>query len=82
MVKKRRRHSTAFKVRTALETLEGTKTVSHLPSKHDLHANPIPTRKQHLPNNEPSTKLSAWTGPASPTPTTTRAPSPTSPPSA
>ena len=39
------RHTTAFKSRIALAALEGTKTVSHLPSKHDLHATRFEPKK-------------------------------------
>ncbi len=80
--KKRHRHTRTFKSYMAPAALECTKAVSHLPTKLDLHAKPTRTRKRHLPTTEPSTKLSAWPSPASPTPTTARVPSPTSLPSA
>ena len=38
MVKKRRRHSAAYKFRIALEALEGSKTISRLPSVQATHA--------------------------------------------
>ena len=41
MVKKRRRHSAAYKFRIALEALEGSKTVSQLSSEHEIHPNMI-----------------------------------------
>ena len=39
MVKKRRRHSAAYKFRIALEALEGSKTISQLSSEHEIHPN-------------------------------------------
>ncbi len=48
MVRKRRRHTAAFKFRVALEALEGSKTINQLSSKHKNHANLIRTRKRHL----------------------------------
>ena len=41
MVKKRRRHSAAYKLRIALEALEGSKTISQLSSEHEIHLNMI-----------------------------------------
>ncbi len=41
MVKKRRRHSAAYKFRIALEALEGSKTISQLSSEHEIHPNMI-----------------------------------------
>ena len=38
MVKKRRRHTAAFKFRVALEALEGSKTICQLSSEHKIHA--------------------------------------------
>ena len=49
MVKKQRRHTTAFKSRIALESLEGSKTFAQLFSKHDLHANPDSNTKTTSP---------------------------------
>ena len=48
MVKKRRRHSAAFRIRVALEALEGSKTISQLSSEHEVHPNMIRGWKQHL----------------------------------
>ena len=48
MVKKRRRHSAAYKLRIALETLEGSKTISQLSNEHEIHPNMIRTRKRQL----------------------------------
>jgi len=42
MVKKRRRHSAAYKFRIALEALEGSKTISQLSSELEVHAKLIP----------------------------------------
>ena len=39
MVKKRRRHTAAYKFRIALEAVEGSKTISQLSSEHEVHAN-------------------------------------------
>ena len=41
MVKKRRRHTAAYKFRIALEAVEGSKTISQLSSEHEIHANLI-----------------------------------------
>ncbi len=41
MVKKRRRHTAAYKFRIALEALEGSKTIGQLSSEHEVHANMI-----------------------------------------
>ena len=40
MVKKRRRHTAAYKFRVALEAVEGSKTISQLSSEHEVHAKP------------------------------------------
>ena len=37
MVKKRRRHTAAYKFRIALEELEVSKTINHLSSEHEIH---------------------------------------------
>ena len=47
MVKKRRRHTTAYKFRVALEALEGSKTISQLSSEHEIHSNLIRAWKPH-----------------------------------
>ncbi len=39
MVRKRRRHTAAFKFRVALEAVEGSKTISQLSSEHEIQAN-------------------------------------------
>ncbi len=54
MVKKRRRHSAAFKFRVALEALEGSKTVSQLSSEHEVHPNLIRAWKRQLLEDGPS----------------------------
>ena len=41
MVKKRRRHTTAYNFRVALEALEGSQTISQLSSEHEIHPNLI-----------------------------------------
>ena len=53
MVKKRRRHSAAFKFRVALEALEGSKTISQLSSEHEIHANLIRAWKRLLLEDGP-----------------------------
>ena len=53
MVKKRRRHSVAFKFRVALEAIEGSKTISRLSSEHEVHANLIRARKRLLQEDGP-----------------------------
>ncbi|MCY3898195.1 MAG: transposase [Caldilineaceae bacterium] len=45
MVKKRRRHTAAYKFRIALEAFEGRNTSSTLSSEHDIHPNLIRTPK-------------------------------------
>ena len=39
MVKKRRRHTAAYKFRVALEALEGSKRICQLCSEHEIHPN-------------------------------------------
>ena len=48
MVKKRRRHTAAYKFRIALEAVEGSKTISQLSSEHEIHANLIRAWKRQL----------------------------------
>ncbi len=43
MVKKRRRHTAAFKFRVTLEALEGSKMIRQLSSEYEIHANLIRT---------------------------------------
>jgi len=54
MVKKRRRHSEAYKLQIALEALEGSKTISLLSSEHEIHANLIRAWKRQLFEDRPS----------------------------
>ena len=54
MVKKRRRHTAAYKFRIALEALEGSKTISQLSSEHEIHANLIRAWKRQLLEDGPS----------------------------
>ena len=54
MVKKRRRHTAAYKFRIALE---GSKTTSQLSSEHEIHANLIRTWKRQLLEDGPCVKL-------------------------
>ncbi len=54
MVKKRRRHSAAYKFRIALEALEGSKTISQLSSEHEVHANMIRAWKRQLLEDGPN----------------------------
>ena len=49
MVKKRRRHSAAYKLWVALEALEGSKTISQLSSEREVHANMIRAMRLHIP---------------------------------
>ena len=56
MVKKRRRHSSAYKFRVALEGLEGRKTISQLSGEHEIHPNLI--RVSHWTKSRPS--RSSW----------------------
>ncbi|MDE0464593.1 MAG: IS3 family transposase [Caldilineaceae bacterium] len=53
MVKKRRRHTAAFKFRVVLEALEGSKTISQLSSEHEIHANQIGAWKRQLLEDGP-----------------------------
>ena len=48
MVKKRRRHTGAYKLRVAPESLEGSKTISQLSSEHEIQANLIRAWKRQL----------------------------------
>ena len=41
MVKKRRRHTAAYKFRIALEAVEGSRAISQLSREHKIHANLI-----------------------------------------
>ncbi len=54
MVKKRRRHTVAYKFRVALEALEGSKTISQLSSEHEIHANLIRACKRQVLESWPS----------------------------
>ena len=54
MVKKRRRHTAAFKFRVALEALEGSKTISQLSSEHEIHPNMIRAWKRQLLEDGPA----------------------------
>ena len=53
MVKKRRRHTAAYKFRVALEAVEGSKTISQLSSEHEIHPNLIRARKRQLLEDGP-----------------------------
>ena len=53
MVKKRRRHTAAYKFRIALEAVEGSKTISQLSSEHEIHPNLIRARKRQLLEDGP-----------------------------
>ena len=53
MVKKRRRHTAAYKFRVALEAVEGSKTISQLSSEHEIHPNLIRAWKRQLLENGP-----------------------------
>ena len=53
MVKKRRRHTAAYKFRVALEALEGGKTISQLSSEHEIHPNLIRDWKRQLLEDGP-----------------------------
>ena len=53
MVKKRRRHTAAYKFRVALEAVEGSKTISQLSSEHEIHANLIRAWKRQLREDGP-----------------------------
>ena len=51
MVKKRRRHTAAYKFRIALE---GSKTISQLSSEYEVHANIVGAWKRQLLEDSPS----------------------------
>ena len=53
MVKKRRRHTAAFKLRVAPEALEGSETISQLSSEHAIHANLIRAWKRQFQEDGP-----------------------------
>jgi len=48
MTKKRRRFSSEFKFRVALEAAKGQQTISELASKHSLHPNQVSQWKRQL----------------------------------
>ena len=54
VVKRRRRHSAAYKLRIELEALEGSKTISQLSSEHEIHANQVGAWTRQLLEDEPS----------------------------
>ena len=53
MVKKRRRHTAAYKFRIALEAVEGSKTISQLSSEHEIHPNLTLAWKRQLLEDGP-----------------------------
>ena len=53
MVKKRRRHTVAYKFRVALEAVESSKTISQLSSEHEVHANLIRSWKRQQQEDGP-----------------------------
>lgn len=53
MVRKRRQHTAAYKFRVALEAIEGSKTISQLSSKHEIHANLIRAWKWQMQEDGP-----------------------------
>ena len=82
MVKKRRRHTAAYKFRVALEDnwLEGSMTISQLSSEHEIHANLMRAWKRQLLEGGPSvfasnggTQAARAGGPRSRIPCTDRA---------
>ena len=56
MVKRRRRHTAAYRLRVALDALEASKPISPLSSEHEIHANPIRTWKRQLLEDGPCVK--------------------------
>ena len=54
MVKKLRRHSAAYKLRNALQTLEDAKMVSHLSSEKEIHTNTIRAWRKQLLEDWPN----------------------------
>ena len=56
MVKKRRRHTAAYKFRITPEAPKGSKTTSQLSSEHEIHANLIRTWKRQLLEDGPRVK--------------------------
>ena len=53
MVKKQRQFTASYKFNVALEAVEGSKTISHLSSEHEIHANLIRAWKQQLLEDGP-----------------------------
>jgi transposase-like protein len=53
MTEKRRRYSTDFKFRVALEAAKGQKTLNELASEHGVHPNQISTWKHQLLDGGP-----------------------------
>ena len=58
MVKKRRRHTAAFKFRVALEAPDGSKTMSRLFIVREIHTVLIRARNQYLLNDGPRSSIS------------------------
>ncbi len=58
MVKKRRRHSAAYKFRIALEALEGSKPISQLSSEREIHPNMVRAWKRQRLEDGPSVFVS------------------------
>ncbi len=58
MVKKRRRHSAAYKFRIALQALEGSESISQLSSEHEIHPNMIRAWKGQQLEDGPSVFVS------------------------
>lgn len=53
MVQKRKRHSTEFKAKVALEALKGVETLSVLASRYKVHPTQIVQWKKQLTENAP-----------------------------
>ena len=54
MAKKRRKHSSQFKFRVALEAVKGHKTINQIASEYNLHPNQVSNWKRQLLTEGPA----------------------------
>ena len=54
MTKKRKRHSSQFKFKVALEAVKGLETVNEIAGKHEVHPNQVSTWKKQLIEEGPT----------------------------
>lgn len=54
MARKRRKHSSQFKFKVALEAVKGLKTINEIASEHNLHPNQVSQWKKQLLSEGPA----------------------------